>query len=96
MYRVEQTAEFSEWFEGLRDIRAQEKIGIRIARIEAGLLGDRKTLGDGVSELRIDYGPGYRLYFTLRGQVLVILLCGSAKRDQDRAVKLAKELAKQF
>lgn len=95
MYRIEQTTAFAEWFDGLRDVRAQEKIGIRIARIEAGLLGDRKTLGDGISELRIDFGPGYRLYYTIRGQVVVILLCGSAKRDQDRAIRLAKELAKQ-
>jgi len=80
----------------LRDRRAKEKIATRIARIEAGLLGDWKTLGDGVSELRVDYGPGYRLYYTMRGQVFVILLCGSGKRDQKKAIKLAKELAKRI
>jgi putative addiction module killer protein len=64
-------------------------------RIEEGLLGDWKTVGDGVSEIRIDHGPGYRLYYTMREQVIVFLLCGSDKRDQDKAVRLAKELAKQ-
>jgi putative addiction module killer protein len=67
---------------------------MRVRRIESGLLGDWKSLSDGVSEMRVDYGPGYRLYFTMREQVIVILLCGSEKRDQDRAIKLAKELAK--
>jgi putative addiction module killer protein len=94
MYRVERTEEFDHWLEGLRDHKAQERIAMRIRRVEAGLLGDWKTLGDGVSELRVDYGPGYRLYYTMREQVIVILLCGSAKRDQDRAIKLAKEFAK--
>ena len=94
MYRIERTAGFDSWLDGLRDERAQEKIAGRILRVESGLLGDWKTVGSGVSEIRIDYGPGYRLYYTMRGQVLVILLCGSDKRDQDRAIKLAKELAK--
>lgn len=95
MYRIEQTAEFAEWLDGLRDRQAQRMIAKRVRRVETGLLGDWKTVGDGVSELRIDYGPGYRLYYTIRGQVLVILLCGSVKRDQDRAIRLAKELTKQ-
>lgn len=94
MYRVERTEEFDNWLDGLRDEMAQIKIAQRIRRIETGLLGDWKTVHDGVSELRIDYGPGYRLYYTMRGRVLVILLCGSTKRDQDRAIKLAKALAK--
>jgi putative addiction module killer protein len=94
MFRIEQTAEFAEWLDGLRDKRAVEKIAMRLVRIQSGLLGDWKTVGDGVSELRVDYGPGYRLYYTVREQVVVILLCGSDKRDQKRAVKLAKELAK--
>lgn len=68
---------------------------MRIRRVETGLLGDWKTVGEGVSELRVDHGPGYRLYYTMRGDVLVILLCGSDKSDQDRAIRLAKELAKQ-
>jgi putative addiction module killer protein len=73
---------------------AQKRIAMRIRRIETGLLGDWKTVSDGVSELRIDHGPGYRVYYTMREQVIVILLCGSDKSDQDRAIKLAKELAK--
>jgi putative addiction module killer protein len=96
MYRVERTEEFDQWLLGLRDITARERIATRIVRIESGLLGDWKTLGNGVSELRIDHGPGYRLYYTMRDQVIVILLCGSDKRDQDRAIKLAKELAKEI
>ena len=69
---------------------------MRITRVESGLLGDWKSVGDGVSEMRVDYGPGYRLHYTMRGQVMVILLCGSEKRDQDRALKLAKALAREF
>lgn len=94
MSRVERTEEFENWLDGLRDRTAQKRIAMRVRRIESGLLGDWKSLGDGVSEMRVDYGPGYRLYYTMREQVIVILLCGSEKRDQDRAIKLAKELAK--
>ena len=94
MYRIERTIEFENWLGGLRDQRAREKVATRLARVESGLLGDWKPVGDGVSELRVDYGSGYRLFYTMRGQVLVILLCGSDKRDQDRAIRLAKALAK--
>jgi putative addiction module killer protein len=94
MYHVELTREFAEWLVGLRDRMAQKRIAMRLTRIEAGLLGDWKALGDGVSELRVDYGPGYRIYFALRDQMVVILLCGSDKSDQSRAIRLAKDLAK--
>jgi putative addiction module killer protein len=94
MCRVERTVEFESWLDGLRDRMAQKRIAMRIRRVESGLLGDWKTAGDGVSELRVDYEPGYRLYYTMRDQVIVILLCGSDKSDQDRAIRLAKELAK--
>jgi putative addiction module killer protein len=94
MYQIKQTAEFAEWLGGLPDVRAKEKIATRLVRVQSGLLGDWKTVSDGVSELRVDYGPGYRLYYTIRGQVIVFLLCGSDKRGQDRAIKLAKRLAK--
>jgi putative addiction module killer protein len=94
MYRVERTVEFENWLDGLRDRMAQKRIAMRIRRVESGLLGDWKTVSDGVSELRIDHGPGYRLYYTMRDQVIVILLCGSDKGDQDRAIRLARELAK--
>ena len=94
MYRVEKTDEFENWFGSLRDRSARKRILMRLARVEVGLLGDWKTVGDGVSELRVDYGPGYRLFYTVRDQVIVILLCGSDKRDQNRAIRLAKALAK--
>lgn len=93
MYRVEQTVDFENWLDGLRDRMAQKRIVMRIKRIETGLLGDWKPVGDGVSELRVDYGPGYRLYYTVREQVVVILLCGSGKSDQKRAIEKARELA---
>ncbi len=94
MYRIEKTVEFENWLDGLRDPKAKARIATQLIRIESGLLSDWKTLGDGVSEIRVDYGPGYRLYYTMREQVVIILLCGSNKRDQDRAIKLAKGLAK--
>jgi putative addiction module killer protein len=95
MYRVERTDIFEQWLDALRDQKAQLRIAMRIRRVESGLLGDWKALGDGVSELRIDHGPGYRLYYTMRENVIVILLCGSAKRDQDKAIRLAKAMAKE-
>lgn len=95
MYRVERTDIFEQWLDALRDQKAQLRIAMRIRRVESGLLGDWKALGGGVSELRIDHGPGYRLYYTMRENVIVILLCGSAKRDQDKAIRLAKAMAKE-
>lgn len=88
-----QTPLFANWFTGLRDRKAQSKIAGRIARIELGLMGDVKSLGDGVSEVRIDFGPGYRLYFTRRGEQLIILLVGGDKSSQQRDIAKAKELA---
>lgn len=95
MYRIEKTAEFEIWHDGLRDQRAQLKISQRIFRLEGGNPGDWKSVGDGVSEMRIDYGPGYRVYYTVREQVVYLLLCGSDKKGQVKAVKKAKEMAKQ-
>jgi len=96
MIEVRQTREFARWLHTLRDRRAREKIAIRLARIEAtGNLGDYKRI-DEIAELRIAYGPGYRLYFTFRGDVLIILLCGGDKKSQQRdirrAIKIAEEL----
>ncbi len=96
MYRIEKTAEFEDWLDGLRDPMAKAKIAVRLVRVESGLLGDWKSLGDGVSELRIRYGPGYRLYYTLQGQTLVFLLYGSDKKGQAKAIAKAKEMAKQI
>jgi len=95
MFCVETTSEFDRWLDGLRDAKAQLKIAQRILRLEGGNRGDWKSVGDGVSEMRIDHGPGYRLYYTMRGQVIILLLCGSDKSGQKQAVKVAKELAKQ-
>ncbi len=93
MIEVRQTAVFREWLDSLMDRRAAERIAQRIVRLQAGLTGDVKPVGEGVSELRIDYGPGYRLYFVQRGRVLIVLLCGGDKRSQRRDVARAKTLA---
>jgi putative addiction module killer protein len=93
---TQQTLSFSDWMNDLRDVRAKTKIATRIARIEAGLMGDVKSVGDGVSEVRIDFGPGYRLYFTRRGEELIILLCGDDKDSQARDIAKAKEMVAQL
>ncbi len=95
MYAVYKTDVFSEWFDNLKDQTAKNKIRIRIDRIELGNLGDRHTIGDGVSELRITYGPGYRLYYVVRGRMIIILLCGGDKGTQTKDIKLAKKLAQE-
>jgi putative addiction module killer protein len=93
MVDVRQTTIFREWLDGLADRRAATRIAQRIVRLQAGLAGDAKPVGGGVSELRVDYGPGYRVYFVRRGQVLIILLCGGDKRSQRRDIARAKTLA---
>jgi putative addiction module killer protein len=84
---------FANWFRALRDRQARARIQVRIDRLQLGLPGDVKTKGKGVSELRIDYGPGYRIYFTKRGRVLIILLAGGDKRTQERDIIKAIQLA---
>jgi putative addiction module killer protein len=81
----------TEWLSDLGDIRARAQIRARLARVEAGNFGDCKPLRDGVQELKIDYGPGYRVYLSRQGPVIVLLLCGSDKGDQDRAIRRAIE-----
>jgi putative addiction module killer protein len=93
MIEIRQTREFARWLDGLADSRAATRIAQRLVRLEAGLFGDVKPVGGGVSELRVDYGPGYRVYFTQRGRTLIVLLCGGDKRQQDRDIALAKRLA---
>ncbi|HSU05055.1 MAG TPA: type II toxin-antitoxin system RelE/ParE family toxin [Acetobacteraceae bacterium] len=93
MVQVRQTEVFRRWLDGLGDHRASERIAQRIVRLQAGLMGDVKPVGNGVSELRIDYGPGYRLYFVRRGQSLIILLCGGDKTSQRRDIARARTLA---
>jgi putative addiction module killer protein len=91
---IRQTEAYDRWFERLRDRQARTRIDIRVRRLSLGNPGDVKPVGEGVSELRIDYGPGYRVYFVQRGQTLVILLAGGDKRTQDRDIKTAIELAR--
>lgn len=82
-------APFEEWLNALRDVQARARIRARLARAKAGNLGDCKPLRDGVQELRIDHGPGYRVYLSRQGSVLVLLLCGSDKGEQGAAIKQA-------
>ena len=82
---------FESWFDALPDKRTQTVVDARLARVEAGSLGDCKPVREGVQELRIDYGPGYRVYLSRQGPVLVLLLCGSDKRDQSREIQKAIE-----
>jgi putative addiction module killer protein len=93
MIEVRQTAVFANWIRSLKDAKTAAKIAQRIVRLQSGLLGDVKPVGDGVSELRIDYGPGFRLYFVRKGKALVVLLCGGDKSTQKADIKRAKELA---
>jgi putative addiction module killer protein len=92
---VRQTAVFADWFERLRDNQAQARINVRIRRLSLGNFGDVKFLGGGIGELRVDYGPGYRVYFMRRGEAIVILLCGGDKRTQASDILMAKALAKE-
>jgi putative addiction module killer protein len=93
MIKVRQTETFRSWLNDLRDRRAAARIAARIDRLKLGNPGDVKSVGGGVSELRIDYGPGYRLYFRRVGQEIVVLLCGGDKSTQDRDIERAKVLA---
>ena len=94
MIEIRQTESYARWYEGLRDRQARTRIDVRIRRLSLGNAGDVKPVGEGVSEIRIDYGPGYRVYFVFRGQALVILLAGGDKRTQDRDISTAIELAR--
>jgi putative addiction module killer protein len=90
---LKQTDTFRKWEQNLRDQRARATIAARLFRLANGLAGDVSPVGSGISELRIHYGPGYRIYFQNRGGQLVILLCGGDKSSQDRDIRLAKQLA---
>ena len=95
MIEVRQTDVFTDWFAGLRDREARARITVRIRRLSIGNPGDVKPVGSGVSEMRIDYGPGYRVYFVRRGDTVIVLLCGGDKRQQDRDIARAVELAQE-
>jgi putative addiction module killer protein len=96
MLDVRRTAEFMEWIGALRDVPARARIAKRIDRIALGNFGDAKLVGDGVSELRFTFGPGYRVYYVRRGDVVVILLCGGDKDTQERDIERAKAMAKEI
>ncbi len=95
MLEIRQTEVYSHWFNSLRDRQARAR-DVRIRRLSLGNPGDVKPVGEGVSELRIDYGPGYRVYFMQRGQTLVILLAGGDKYTQEQDIKTARELARKL
>jgi putative addiction module killer protein len=94
MPEVRQTESFAHWLAGLRDERARGRINARIRRLALGNPGDVKPVGEGVLEMRIDYGPGYRVYFVQRGAALVILLAGGDKGTQNRDIAMARELSR--
>ncbi len=93
MIEIRKTETFAKWLDGLHDIRARARILVRIERLAAGNPGDVKVVGEGVSELRIDYGPGYRVYYKKQGQKVVILLTGGDKRTQAKDIKTAFRLS---
>jgi putative addiction module killer protein len=92
---VRQTLEFAEWLRSLKDVRAAKKIAQRIARVQAGLFGDVKYF-DGIGELRVDTGPGYRVYFVKNGNTVIVLLCGGDKSSQSKDIAKAREMAKEL
>lgn len=96
MIEVRQSEVFASWLGDLADEHARAKIAVRIRRLSLGNFGDVKPVGEGVSELRIDYGPGYRLYFVRRGLAVIVLLCGGDKRTQANDIKAAKAMAQQL
>lgn len=96
MFTIRRTRDYAEWIKKLRDFRAQARIADRIDRLAAGNPGDVKPVGEGVSELRINFGPGYRVYFVQDGTVVYVLLCGGDKSTQDQDIRLAKKLAQQL
>jgi putative addiction module killer protein len=93
MLDVRETEEFSQWLAALRDSRAKAKILVRIDRLSNGNPGDVAPVGEGVSELRINYGPGYRIYYVQRGRRYILLLAGGNKSTQDRDIAKAKRLS---
>ncbi|MBX3455328.1 type II toxin-antitoxin system RelE/ParE family toxin [Ferrovibrio sp.] len=94
MFKLHETLEFSLWLERLRDREARSRIQVRLQRLRLGLFGDSKPVGEGVGELRIDYGPGYRVYFIRQGAELIVLLCGGDKRRQQQDIARAIDLAR--
>lgn len=94
MFEVRTTDTFAKWIDGLKDLKARARVQARIERLITGNPGDVRPVGEGVSELRIGYGPGYRVYYTVRGRVLLILLAGGSKKTQPRDITTALRLAR--
>lgn len=94
MLEIRKTEAYVQWIDNLRDLQARARVQVRIERLAAGNPGDIKVVGEGISELRIDYGPGYRVYFTKRGREVVILLAGGDKTTQSADIRIALRLAR--
>lgn len=92
MYEVLQTSVYAAWFKSIRDRTTRGRIVARIERVQLGNFGDAKPVGDGVHELRLHFGPGYRIYFTRRGERIILLLCGGDKGSQQRDIARAKQI----
>jgi putative addiction module killer protein len=90
---IRKTETFAKWLDGLQDLRGRARVQARIERLALGLVGDVKPIGEGVAEMRIDHGPGYRVYFLKRGKLLIVLLAGGSKRTQKRDIEKALKLA---
>lgn len=96
MLEIRQSTTYSSWFDKLRDKAAKIRIDIRIRRLSLGNPGDVKAVGEGISELRVNFGPGYRIYYVQRGEELVVLLAGGDKSTQDQDISNAKILAREL
>ena len=94
MYQIQQTDTFITWLSGLRDMRAKARIVARLETVRLGNLGDTRSVGDRVSEMRVDVGSGYRVYFTRRQRIVIVLLCGGDKSTQSRDIARAKQIAR--
>ncbi len=93
MTELIRSASFDRWLLGLKDTRAAARIKVRLDRLAMGNAGDVRPVGEGISEMRVDYGPGYRVYYTQRGQLLLLLLCGGDKSTQQKDIERAKAIA---
>jgi putative addiction module killer protein len=92
MFEIRQTESFANWFGDLKDRKAKQIIAKRLVRVEAGLLGDSRAVGGSVSEIRIHFGPGYRLYYMQHGETIIVLLCGGDKGSQTRDIERAQAM----